>query len=351
MTKRERVFAAINHKNVDKIPKGELCIEGGLANRLLSAHYPLDYQHFERDLEIRKLLDIDFINLGDWPSVYLGKDEKGFDRFWSNYRYEYETNGINRHIVKPAISSPSDCASYRKPDIGNVNGRIIKQFREESDLFVFGQIGGPVSMLDEMIPMEDFFVYCLTDTRDICVLAEKVLEYEVEKACLFIDNGADAIIIADDIAYNTGAFLPPEVMKTLVYPNYIKMTKAIKSYKSVPVILHSDGDLRLIMDDIAVCGFDGLHSIQPSAGMDIAYIKEKWGKDLCLIGNIDLDYLMTRGSPNQVRTEVFRLLELFGLNGGYMLSTCNTLIDAIPDENALAMYGAAEDYYNRRKGD
>jgi uroporphyrinogen decarboxylase len=338
MTKRERMRAAFAHRETDRVPRGELCIESDIANRLLGTNFPADYQHFERDLAVRMLLGIDFINLGDWPAEKLGIDEKGYQRWRSVYGEEYATKGRAKRLIRPPLEDIADAAAYRVPDIGRVSGGLVRRFAEETDLFVMGQIGGPVSMLDEMFGMEDYLVYCLTNPAEIRNIGEKVMEFEVAKAKLFIDAGAEAILIADDIAFNSGCLLPPYAMQELVYPLYRIALGEIKRHKDVPVVFHSDGDLRLCMDELADCGFDGLHSIQPSAGMDIAEVKRGYGDRLCLFGNIDLDWVMTMASPEEVERVTRRTIETAAPGGGYVLATCNTLIDAIPEANALAMY-------------
>ena len=344
MTKRERVLAAINHKEPDRVPKGELCIEGGIANILLNKNYPPDFLNFERDLAVRELLDIDFIDLGDWPDEYLGKDKNGYNLHKSVYGHEFVSNGRSRRITKPAVADIGMARHYIKPDIKKVNPEIIRRFRAENELYIIGQIGGPVSMLNEMFPMEDYLVFCLTNTVEMGIITEKVMEFEVEKAKLFIDAGADSVIVADDIAYNSGPFLPPGVMDEIVYPFYVSAVKEIKRYKDVPVFMHSDGNLRPVINKIVACGFNGLHSLQPSAGMDIAQVKKDYGDVLTLIGNIDLDYIMTSAPPDEVTINVKQTIEAAAPGGGYILSTCNTLIDAIPIENARAMYEAGNIY-------
>ena len=52
----------------------------------------------------------------------------------------------------------------------------------------------------------------MNETAAIQYLAEKVVEFEIARAKLFLDHGAQAILIADDIAYNRGLFLPPRLM-------------------------------------------------------------------------------------------------------------------------------------------
>jgi len=344
MTKKERVLCAINHKEADRVPKGEIWVDGNLANKLLGKEYPLDYQHFERDKEVRELLKMDLVNVGDWPSEEIGIDSRGNKKYKSNYGYEYICSGKSKRIIKPPIDSIEDADKYKIPDIKKVSASIIKDFSSKTDFFVFAQISGPVSTLDEMFPMEVFMVYCLTNTKEMKIIGERVIEYEIMKARLFIDNGADAILVTDDIAFNTGVFLPPKIMDELVYPFYKFIVKEIKKYKDIPVFFHSDGNLNSVMDKIIESGFDGIHSLQPSAGMEISEIKKQYGSDLCLMGNIDLDYILTFAEPCEVEKVVRKTIDAAADGGGFILSSCNSLVDAVTVENALVMYMTAHDY-------
>ncbi|WP_273325878.1 uroporphyrinogen decarboxylase family protein [Vallitalea guaymasensis] len=344
MTKRERVYRAIAHKEADRVPKGELYIDPSLANSLLKKDYPLDYFHFQRDIEVRELLGIDMINLGDWPTEELGEDEEGNKIYRSNYGEEYIFNDKSKHIIKPGLMNIEDAENYPIPDITKCSGKLIKRFAEETDLFVFAQIGGPISMINEMLGMEDYMIYTMTNTKEIRILAEKIMEYEIAKAKLFIDNGANAILIADDMAYNTSTFLPLHIMDEVAFPYYKIAVEEIKKHKDVPVFLHTDGNINNVLGKITDCGFDGLQSLQPSAGMEIEQVKKDFGKDLCLMGNIDLDYVMTFGSVQEVEETIKRTIDIAASGGGFILSTCNILVDVIPPENALAMYNTAHNY-------
>ena len=344
MNKRERIMEAIRHREADRVPKGEICIEAGIANRLLKKEYSNAYQDYERDKAVRELLKIDFINIGDWPQDYLGRDEKGRELYRSIYGYEFVTAGASKHIVRPPVERIEDAAQYRVPDISRVSGELVRKFRDTTDLFVFAQIGGPVSMVNEMFDMTDYMIYSMTNTAELGLIGERVMEFEIAKAKLFLDNGADAILIADDIAFNSGTLLPPRIMDEIVFPLHRAAVEEIKRCRDVPVFFHSDGDLRSVMDTIVKNGFDGLHSLQPSAGMDIGEIKRNYGETLCLVGNIDLDHVMTFAPPQEVADVVRRTIDIAAPGGGYILATCNTLIDAIPEQNALANYETAQEY-------
>ena len=345
MNKKERVRSAFAHQEPDRVPKGELSIEAGIANRLLEADYPEDYQHYERDRRIRELLHIDFVNMGDWPARFVGKDEEGHRHYVSAYGDEYEMTGQSRHVVRPLVDSMDDARNYRVPDIKQITAEDVRKFCEDDQMFVMGQIGGPVTILDEALGMEEFLVGAMMNTIEMRMLAEKVMTFEIGKAKAFLDAGADAIVIGDDVAFNTGPFLPPHVMEVLAYPFYREAIAEIRRHRDVPVVLHSDGNLMPVIEEMVACGFDGLHSLQPSAGMDIAELKRRYGRDLTLIGNIDLDYVMTMARPAEVEEVVRKTIDIAAPGGGYILSTCNTLVDAIPSENALAMYRTAETHY------
>jgi uroporphyrinogen decarboxylase len=72
--------------------------------------------------------------------------------------------------------------------------------------------------------------------------------------------------------------------------------------------------------------------------MDIEEVKREYGDRLCLMGNMDLDHLMPFGTPEEIAEQANWLCENIGKEGGFILSTCNILMDTIPVENARAIY-------------
>ena len=76
----------------------------------------------------------------------------------------------------------------------------------------------------------------------------------------------------------------------------------------------------------------------------MAQIKRRYGNVLTLIGNIDLDYVMTMAPPSEVEDVVKKTIDAAAPGGGFILSTCNALIDAVPPANAIAMYETAHRY-------
>ena len=85
-------------------------------------------------------------------------------------------------------------------------------------------------------------------------------------------------------------------------------------------VYHSDGAVQAVVEDIIGCGFDGLNPIEPKA-MDINEMKRKYGSRISLLGNIDLIYTLTRGTPEEVRAEVRQRIHDLAPGGGYAVAS------------------------------
>ncbi|MBW8016496.1 MAG: hypothetical protein FVQ82_09935 [Planctomycetes bacterium] len=340
-TKKERVRAAIRHEKSDRVPRGELAIEGELVRNLIGNERFASLDGNERLLAAINELGCDLVNIHQFPMEEVGQDPIG-PVFRSVLGDEHVIANGSSHLHKKAIEDISKAGDYQAPDPSTCLTDNLDWFVANSDLFIFAQVMGPVSSLDWMLGTEDYMVWAMTETENIKSVTAKVVDYEISRACIFIDHGADAIMITDDIAFNSGLFLPPHFMDELGWPFHKKMIAAIKAHKDVPIFLHTDGDIRKALSQIVECGFDGLQSLQPSAGMNIAEVKREYGDEVCLMGNMDLDHLMTFGTPEEVAERANWLCENIGKDGGHILSTCNILTNSIPAANARAMYGAGK---------
>jgi uroporphyrinogen decarboxylase len=74
---------------------------------------------------------------------------------------------------------------------------------------------------------------------------------------------------------------------------------------------------------------------------DLAGLKKRFGKRIVFCGAIDTRQVLPHGSPDEVRHEVRRVIEILGAGGGYMLGAVHTIMDEVPPENVLAMVDEA----------
>jgi uroporphyrinogen-III decarboxylase len=97
------------------------------------------------------------------------------------------------------------------------------------------------------------------------------------------------------------------------------------------------------LDDLLALGMNGLANVEPNA-MDIVELKKKYGRLICLMGNIDLHYTLTRGTPEETEAEVKKRIQELGPGGGYILASSNGLTAYCQPENVLAMSRALLKY-------
>ena len=91
-------------------------------------------------------------------------------------------------------------------------------------------------------------------------------------------------------------------------------------------------------------GLDVHQSLEPTAGNDLAVIKEKYGDRLSFIGNMDCSILLPFGSIEEVVEETRKILKTGMPGGGYMFSPCTDLTDSCNLENAEAMLETVKKY-------
>ncbi len=203
-------------------------------------------------------------------------------------------------------------------------------------VFLFGRILTPVWMY---MGTETFY-YALQNNEELVgALFEKVKEIQYEIFLRVIEHKCvGAVLNNDDIAHNNGLMIHPKYLRQYAFPFYKKVGDVCRD-KGLGYIFHSDGDCTMAMDELIACGYQGFNPVQPNA-MDIVEVKRKWGKKLCLIGNINLDSTLTLGTPGDVKAEVHERIRTLAPGGGYMVASSNSITDYVPLENMKAMLEA-----------
>jgi uroporphyrinogen decarboxylase len=338
MDKKERVRTAIAHHEPDRVPKGEVAIEYDFARALVGQDLPWR----ELNRKVHEILNMDLMCIGDWPRPQIGTTPEGYAILRDVWGRVMVDSGVSVETIEYPIKDLSEMERYEIPSVDAIPGDELRWAVQETDYFTAGIINSVFEDVYNLIGFDRYMMVLATEPERLRPLAQRCAEFEVAKARKFLDIGADMILIVEDIAHNTGTFISPRTLRSEIFTFMKWQVAEIKRHRPVPVFFHSDGDLNTVMDDIVACGYDGLQSLQPSANMDIARIKALYGDRLCLMGNIDINYVLPFGTPEEVERVVRETIRVAAPGGGYILSTCNTLIRAIPPANALAMYRAAD---------
>ena len=151
-----------------------------------------------------------------------------------------------------------------------------------------------------------------------------------------------AIWYGDDLGYTESLIVSPSVYRKYLFP-WVEELSSIAHKAGMPFMTHSDGKLWEVIPDLISLGLNALHPIEPKA-MDINEVKAKYGHKLALIGNIDLGYTLTRGTPAEVKAEVRQRIKDLAPGGGYAVGASPGITRYVPLENFNALREAAFEY-------
>jgi uroporphyrinogen decarboxylase len=127
----------------------------------------------------------------------------------------------------------------------------------------------------------------------------------------------------------------PAHWRRFIKPYLARMFSRIKEAGKF-VYIHSDGQVQAIFDDLIEIGLDIYNPFQPEI-MDVYQLKKEYGDRLCFHGGIGIQDLLVQGTPQQVKSEVQRLIDEVGAGGGYILSPAHSVLADTPAENLAAM--------------
>ena len=214
-------------------------------------------------------------------------------------------------------------------DIGATK-RLFEIIREQSgDEYFILMHGDTTFSMPNGDDMLEFSAQIYDERDALHEIARQRMEERLEFASGFAGtNLIDGFAMCADYCFNTNPFFTPDVFADLIAP-YLKQT--IDGYRSMGYysVKHTDGNIMPILDQIADCGPDALHSIDPQAGVDLKTVKRLYGGRMCMIGNVNCGLLQT-GTDAEVRADVLRSLN-DGMPGyGYIFSTSNCIYTGLP---------------------
>ena len=149
-----------------------------------------------------------------------------------------------------------------------------------------------------------------------------------------VDVGADFFVLTYDFGYNDAPFVSPEQFKDIVTPYLAELVQSIHDLGK-KAILHSDGCLNRVLDQIHGTGVDGYQSIDPQGHMDIKQVRERF-PDWILMGNVACNMLQDTNEA-QIRESVRYCMTHGGIGKPYIFSTSNCIFNGMPPESYRIM--------------
>ena len=379
MTSRERVLAAINHREPDRVPIDL----GGNQTGIHKFAYQnlLDLLGLKEEIAIMDLIqqlakpseavlerlhvDTRYVSAQGADSFNGGvvKRERG-GRVWHDFTDEFGITWSmpDDHPYYFDISyspladlSLDEIKAYPFPKgddpsrFAGLRDRAL-EIKENTPYAVISGISGVVyEICWYMRGLERLFMDMIEQPEILEAIIDRTLKFWMDWFRLFLDevgDVVDVIMIGDDLGAQNGPLFPPRIYRSIVKPRHKQLVQYIKSRTDAKIWYHTCGSIIEYIPDLLDNGIDILNPVQTSAkDMDARGLKSRFGDRLVFWGGgIDAQHVLPSASPDEVRAAVRESMDAFKPGGGYVFNNVHNIQADIPPENILALFDAAYEY-------
>ncbi|RME57920.1 MAG: hypothetical protein D6790_12650 [Caldilineae bacterium] len=149
--------------------------------------------------------------------------------------------------------------------------------------------------------------------------------------------GVDFLTLSDDWGSNQTMLFSPRMWRRMIRPYTERVVRHARAC-GLPVMLHSDGYIMQIMDDIVDMGFSLLHPIQESAGMDPRTVKAQYGDKLVLYGSLDVVDGLLAYEGEALEQYITERFSIYAPGGGFIFCTGHFVQPDIPPQRLVDAY-------------
>lgn len=360
MTSRERVIRAIEFTYPDRVP---LC-HGVLpaAWYAYGENLRKTVEKYPRDLRKRSAVSPEwhpwdsFLSRMRWnvEDDFAGVDPRGFEYGTKEAGDSSDEWGCISRKVKPGIAGQvikhpleewgkiknyrfPDPLAYWRFDIPSIE-RTIENAKAKGK-YITAYAGHLFELMQELRGYENLLVDTVKYPDRIIYLAEKITDYIMKTIKIWRKFDVDCITFMDDWGTQDQLMIKPELWRRLFKPYYKRIFEAVHSINR-HVLFHSDGYTIDIVPDLIEIGVDIFNP--QFSGMDLAQLAEITGRKMCILADIDRQYILPRGKPKEVKEYVKRVFHLFARREGGFIFRGWIIDKDTPLDNIEAMYEAYE---------
>ena len=358
MSPKERVLKVLDHQEADRVP-WDYWATPELTQRLIAE---LDLENQE-DLLRRLDVDLRYVRGPSYQGLALRTYEDGTtEDLWGVRRQQMEVqHGSHRWRYRHVVHSPlahmttvAEVDAYEhwpSPDWWDYS-QLADECRGHAPYAVVNA-GDRLDRTAQLKPMmylrgmEQAYVDLVADPK----LAEAMLthirgyfleyNHRVFSACA---GEIDTFMMGDDFGTQHGLMMDLQTWRRFFRKGFRAFIDLAHSY-GIKVMHHTCGAVAELIPEFIDAGLDILQSVQPqAAGMDLAALKREYGSHLAFHGSVDIQEIMPRATPEEIRAHVEQQMNAGKAGGGFIIGTAHNLPVETPTENVLALYDAYREF-------
>ncbi len=342
-TARQRVRSALAHRQPDRVPfSWQFCatpeMSGCLERELAARGISWD--------ALRQVTE-DIVWLG--PN-FCGPKERGGGAWdvwgigWKDVNYGHGTYREVDTYPLAGVDSLAALDDYPWPDPAWYDYAGLARQAAEVDAHRAVKFAAmnPLETLCWMTGLEEVLCNCAARPELVVRALEHIVEFYEQRLVRSLEVAGermDIVFFFDDLGSQNGPLLSPAMYRDLVKPFHHRLfARAHERAPGARVMMHSDGSVFALLDDLLDAGMEVLEAVQVDCvDMEPRKLKDTFGDRLSFHGAISVQQLLPRADAATVERTCRELVAILGEGGGYIAAPAHAIQMGTPVDNVLAM--------------
>lgn len=232
------------------------------------------------------------------------------------------------------------------PDGERLLAETARRFRQQTDRAILGLFGGNLLEIGQYFFRNDnFFLLLAGEPERAHRFLDQLLEVHLANLDRFLDavgQHVDVILFGDDFGMQQGPQISRAMYREFFQSRQRLMWQRVHERSKAKVMLHCCGGVRPLLDDMIEAGLDAINPVQITCrGMEAAGLKQDFGKRMTFWGGgCDTRTVLSQGTTQEVRDHVRRQMDLWPAGGGYVFQQVHNIMADVPPANIVAMFDA-----------
>ncbi len=277
---------------------------------------------------------------------WSGKVIKPVSQVKTGQQYLWYVNGLFKTPEK--LYSTWDI--YGKPseliiDDINYSPKVWDEFVNSLTDYFYPMASLPIAMheaLFEGMTMGRLAYYIRKNPRFIHDVMKEYAKTNIEIVKRFAEAGVDIVFYYDDLGFKGRSLLSPKNFREFILPYYKKLYSECKK-RGMFIVQHSCGYIDNLLPDMVDAGLNCIQALEPTAGVDLARLKEDLGDRISFMGGMDSSRVLNFGTPQEIEEDVKKCVKAAAKGGGYFAGPSHNIL-SVPWQNVLALRAAIEKY-------
>ena len=282
MIPKERIIAALNHREPDRVPTGENQVDGKLVEQILGR--PTLYNAGWRELEalwdgkrdeivadyctvhvdLPRALEWDYVRVPVVPAVgdyrrpkmtgpYTWIDDQGYEVTFNPEAGNIAVRGEFPDMEIDDLPDPDADFTVDPTQLDAVR-HVVKELGDTHFVIARSPVDGTFPW-NATVGMEAFLIRMITDPDFVHRASEVYVNRSIAYIDAFLGAGADAVMLTDDYSDNRGPIMGKDRFREFILPGLIRQCEAIHS-RGGYFIKHTDGKVWDILDAFVEIGIE-----------------------------------------------------------------------------------------------